>query len=516
MTLPVETSPLPSTNALRDFLRVTALAAFIYIVYALGMLFFNHGHFSLPVFGWAIIAILSTVLYLVIIGVVIRLLTKPGLTAGQEGVFLFLSLLLFLALNPVVWQVASQLRQGVSLMALWSALEVANVESWPLIMLGAVTPLFLIFSGVFFGRLVSRMIREMAILLPVALVAALIDFWGVYWGVVATMSENAPVAVSSVGSASTVAASVPEQALTQASGTLSYLVQLAPPDAIGIGDFVFFAFFLACAYRLGFSAARTMWGVIGGLFVACAIMALDGQTLFGHDIEIAYLPGLVFISAGIILANLRAWKLTRHEWLMTLLVVAVLAVPIGYSITRQWLDKPRDTTLSFSMSNIPDPPLTVRLLQRLREEERPRPAEVRALAVVYLYACDGDTSTLQQYQMLALGLAGKVSLRNSRQYAFVGQLRPQKNGALSWQFGQRTTSPPDSVLKRLKAKEGEEVTALRNAKSVPVDAHRLLDHVDAYRAELPKNARFFVIYLLPDGGELRDETGALVRALPYK
>lgn len=510
-----DTAVIQAPSATGAFFRALAIAGAIYLVYSLGMLFFNRANISLPSFGWAAVAIISTLAYLLMIGVVIRLLSRPGLTARQEVCYMLLSLLLFLALNPVVWQLVSQLMNGAALSTLWESLESPLPDSLPLIILGTITPLLLILTGVFSGRLLARMIKEISILVPVAIVAAMIDFWGVYWGVVATMSENAPVAVSSIGSASTVAASVPEETMVQATGAMRFLVQLAPPDSIGIGDFLFFAFFLACAFRLGFSAARTMWGLVVGLLLACTVMALDGQRIFGHDLVIAYLPGLVFISGGILVANIGSWKLTKKEWLMTLLLVVILAVPISMSITRSVLDKPRDSSASYQLPIKSAQSLGFRLQQKILKESPQQPKQVKILAEVYLFAIDGENITVQQYQMLALALSKKVSLRNSWQYTFHGKVQKAKDGKVNWLIGEQGSAPPTTVLQRLKAPEGKEITTLSNAPSLPRNADKLLDNIAELRPLLAPDARAFLLYFYPKEAELRDEKGELVKKLPY-
>ena len=177
------TTPAPFSPAL-------AMATALYLVYTLGMLFFNRANITLPSIGWAVVAITSTFAYLLMIGVVIRLLARPLLSTRQEVSFMLLSLLLFLALNPIVWQLVRQLINGAPLASLWNMLESPPAESLPLIILAAITPLFLILTGLFSGRLLARMIKEISILVPVAIIAAMVDFWGVYWGVVATIERK--------------------------------------------------------------------------------------------------------------------------------------------------------------------------------------------------------------------------------------------------------------------------------------------------------------------------------------
>ncbi len=195
------------------------------------------------------------------------------------------------------------------------------------ILLQILVPFLLILTGAFFGQIIARLIRERALLVPVGIIAGLVDFWGVFWGPVGNWSASSPVAVTKMASAASAAVMVPNNVVVP--HQLEMLVRIAPPSSIGIGDFVFLAMFLTCAYRLDFSPKRTMWGIFCGMLLCSVVMALNGMRLFPIDLN--YLPGLVFIAGGVLLANIRSWQLSRQEWLMTLALVGVLLLCIGYS-----------------------------------------------------------------------------------------------------------------------------------------------------------------------------------------
>jgi len=151
--------------------------------------------------------------------------------------------------------------------------------------------LALILWATFLGRLISRVIREGKLLLPVALVASLADIITVFWGVVAHITETAP----------------------EVAQAFSASAPLAPPpgipapilSAIGIGDFLFLAVFLAVALRYSMQTARTLWATL--------VLTLVAPFAFFIWPDAPGLPGLPFISAAVLWANWRHLEFTREE-----------------------------------------------------------------------------------------------------------------------------------------------------------------------------------------------------------
>lgn len=149
----------------------------------------------------------------------------------------------------------------------------------------------LIVWAAFLGRLVSRVIREGKLILPVAVVASVADIFTVFWGVVAHVTETAPE-VAETFSASAPVAPPPEVAVPILS-------------AVGIGDFLFLALFLAVTLRYSMQPAKTMWATFAVMLVAPAAFYLAPDA--------PGMPGLPFISAAALWANWPYLRFTREE-----------------------------------------------------------------------------------------------------------------------------------------------------------------------------------------------------------
>jgi len=175
--------------------------------------------------------------------------------------------------------------------------------------------LALILWATFLGRLVSRVIREGKLLLPVAAVASVADFITVLWGPVATVSEKAPE-VAQAFSASTPIAPPP--------GVAAPILA-----AVGLGDFLFLAMFLAVALRYAMNATGTMWATWGVMLIAPAAFFVWP--------EAEGVPGLPFISVAVVAVNWRHMKFTREErraLLFTGILVAAVALGVWAVVIR--------------------------------------------------------------------------------------------------------------------------------------------------------------------------------------
>jgi hypothetical protein len=171
----------------------------------------------------------------------------------------------------------------------------------------------LVIAAVFAGRLVSRMLREPSILVPVAVVAAAVDFWGVYWGFVAHVSKVAPKVAQSFS------APVPQIA--------NMPVQVPMVGAVGIGDFLFLALFVAALYRLGLSLKRTFWALVIALTAGPTLAFVISRFVFHYELKA--LPGLPFIGLAVLAANWRQVRPSREERVALLYAAATVAAVIG-------------------------------------------------------------------------------------------------------------------------------------------------------------------------------------------
>lgn len=192
---------------------------------------------------------------------------------------------------------------SVIALRLGPAVEVAGTLAGAGLVLGfkrlglpAVGDYFIVVSASLFGSLVARLIRERNLLLPVTVVAGAVDIWGVYWGFVAHVAKTAPKVLEHFSS------SVPT--------VQGVNLPIAPLAAMGIGDFLFAALYLAAVWRLGMATRRTAWGVF--IAVLLSPLAFVIVPLFTHH-DLQALPGLPFIGAGVIVANWRQFSLSREE-----------------------------------------------------------------------------------------------------------------------------------------------------------------------------------------------------------
>ncbi|MHB9133808.1 MAG: A22B family peptidase [Armatimonadota bacterium] len=509
--------------------RSAVFGTVLYLTFYAGMTLFNASPPKLPWQAWAFIAPITTIVYLLILVYTMRFICRLILTARQETALMFASLALFLVLNPYVRFAVGQLLAGKSLAAAFGQLSRVPID-WVFTL---IVPFLLALTGIFFGQLVSRLIREKAILLPVLIIAALIDFWGVYWGFVSNMSEKLPDVVNTIGSAATAAASVPEEVRTQVPQSLSIFGNIAPPSNIGIGDFVFLALYLTCAYRLGFSAKRTMWGAFWGLLLASLIMALDGQmvhtTLFGHlihfTIQISYLPGLVFICGGVLIANLREWKLSREEWVMTGVLVSILAALIGTSIVRTKLDekakladaernRPRIINTTYILPEMPLKGAVTAALQRIGKGAK-TPVTVLPLTARFQYRIEHGRAKPVRWLMLALDRVESNKETNVHEY--IVDARPVQ-GKPGWSITMSTISPPQNAYQFISFNKKEQLdrnAILMSAIGYPTSALALLDHTGDYVDLVGPESPAFLLVLEPNKAVIANAKGKKVKVLAY-
>lgn len=505
----VET-PVPAPRE-KSIYRALLTAIMLYLAYTVPLVLYNYyvdrHNLAVPPILLVLVVVLSTLGYLAIILLMIRALAQPMLSVRQEIFLGIASLLIFLGINPLVWQAIGAFWQGKNLWEVFASLT----ASAPNLLLDHALPLFLILTGVFAGRLLARLIGEKALLVPVGIIAALIDFWGVYWGFVGQWTKVLPNVVSGLGSATTVAARIPEATAQHLHGVVAVLSKITPPGTIGIGDFVFLTFFLACAIRLGFSVKRTMIGLFTGLLLAAAIMAFDGTTLFGHEMTITYLPGLVFICAGVLLANIRSWKLSRQEWAMTGLLIAFLSIFITISIIKAEQGKPFIRNRYYTLPLQPDQEVLKVAESRLHQDAR-KGEEVLVCDARMFYQQAPSGLRLVQWQLLALGRLKTSTETNTREYLVMGILPANRT---EWRIKQVTAMPPEHVLQALLSQRSTDPRqVIRQAKPLPGAAFDLMQQMPLYSAEA-KGKKGLFLWLHQSEGEILDAEGRQVTMLPY-
>lgn len=483
--------------------------AALYLIYFIAITAFNTLHPQLPYLVFLLISVASTVGYLLVLLYSIRQICRLQLSSRMETVLLLLTVILFLVTNPTVQKIAGLLVEGKTLTEVLGSLTTPDTH----IVLSIIAPFLLILTGIFFGQIVARLIRERAILVPVAIIAGLIDFWGVYWGPVSIMSAEAPVAVSGLATAATTAATMPESVKQQLPEALRVFANITPPDNIGIGDFVFLAFFFTCAYRLGFSARRTMWGLFAGLLLACVVIAFDGQTVFGREISIQYLPGLVFICSGVLLGNLGSWRLSRQEWVMTLVPVGVLVAIISVFIVRAELSRPQSEDFRFTVTAVAAEDIVARTIKRLSSIENASP---NMLPVFAQFDVENNATGMHiaHWQLLALGYGPDRAMRTTYEFVAEGVLMPETQH--DWALIVSRSTPPENLLMLVKKDEApvrEQLRALTRMKAIPEEAYAALGQLQAELAKT-STAGGYTIQISADGVLVADLAGQIIKTYP--
>jgi hypothetical protein len=266
------------------------------------------GHLASEVALAVSITIVSGV---VLLFAVLLVLSICRLRLGPVGevAAIILTLVAFALVRPSVIAFAARwVGAGAAGLAIAKAVPVLPGQS----LLGNVV--LIVWAG-FLGRLVSRIIREGKLLLPVTIVAALMDIFTVFWGVVAHVQEKAPEVAQAFSASAPV--EVPE-------GVWAPILA-----AVGIGDFLFLAVFLAVTIRFGMRSVKTLWAAFAVMLVApLAFTIIPSAT---------GLPGLPFLAAAALWANRGLWEFTAEERKamgLAAVIVAVLAVGLWFTLHR--------------------------------------------------------------------------------------------------------------------------------------------------------------------------------------
>ncbi len=165
-------------------------------------------------------------------------------------------------------------------------------------LLAALADVALITLGAGIGCSVAHLIRDRNILLPAGVFAAFADYFMVRYGTVhhALQTEGG------------------RQVVQAMSATLPAVHTSLSPVTMGMADFVFLAFFFACAARFRMNFHATF----------LTLTALLAALLFGIRWLSAF-PAVAPMALGFVLVNLRHFRLTRAEIHATALVFILMA-----------------------------------------------------------------------------------------------------------------------------------------------------------------------------------------------
>jgi hypothetical protein len=180
--------------------------------------------------------------------------------------------------------------------------RISMAHSWPIDLWQTAGDLGLICLGAGIGAGVAAMIRDRNILLPAGVFAAFADFFMVKYGTVRHALHSAHG----------------RQALSAMSAHVAAVHPSLPAATMGMADFVFLAFFFACAGRFGMNARGTFW----------LLAALLSVLLFSIQWLGAF-PAVLPMALGFVLVNLRYFKLSRAEIHATLIVFCLMAVLVA-------------------------------------------------------------------------------------------------------------------------------------------------------------------------------------------
>jgi hypothetical protein len=266
------------------------------------------GHLASPLAAGLGITIVAAAVLLFAVLLVLSI-CRLGMGTAPEVAAVILALVVFALVRPsviaFVWRwfgaAAAGARIAASMPQLPGQFLLGNL-------------VLIVWAG-FLGRLVSRIIREGKLLLPVTVVAALMDIFTVFWGVVAHVQQKAPEVAQAFSASAPV--EVPE-------GVWAPILA-----AVGIGDFLFLAVFLAVTIRFSMRPVRTAW--------AAFVVMLVAPLAFNLIPSATGLPGLPFLAAAALWANRGQWDFTPEERRalgIAALVVAVLAAGLWLALHR--------------------------------------------------------------------------------------------------------------------------------------------------------------------------------------
>jgi hypothetical protein len=221
----------------------------------------------------------------------------------RRGLFVFAGCLVGIAIVTAAIVLGPVSRTG----RIPTARETAAILGFYYGPLRIVHSLLVMFLATLVGVLVAPRVKDKNLLLPVVIFAAFIDPWTVLYGPVATVLRRAPEITRAV--------SVP----IPHAGTGAFI----PSTMIGPGDFLFVALVFAAVHRLKMNESRSFW------FVSSAMIA--GMLLVAFDV-LPYLPALIALAIGVIVAHRKEFKLSRDEKVSVAVVACILTatLPLGW------------------------------------------------------------------------------------------------------------------------------------------------------------------------------------------
>lgn len=167
------------------------------------------------------------------------------------------------------------------------------------------------------GATIAGLLREAKLIPPIAVTLALIDWVGVNYGIVAQWLARRPDIVAHMAQAIPVAGS--------AAGAPAAAPQILM--TVGLGDWVFMAFFFAAAARFELNRRATLYAILTLALVGLGVVLAAGVDL----------PGLPLIGGAAILCNLKHFRYTRQEQFALLygaLFLAALAAAYYFGSVR--------------------------------------------------------------------------------------------------------------------------------------------------------------------------------------
>lgn len=179
------------------------------------------------------------------------------------------------------------------------------------------------------GILIAMMLRDKNLLLPICIVLATVDIIAVL----------APIG--------TVKRAMESETGRVAFEIISFKVpqfgSATPAAHIGPADFLFLAMFFTAIHRFGMRSRETLIAIIPGLLIYLGIVLFFGQfSVFG--IPLRALPALVPIGLIVIVMNLREFRLSREEKIMTwtLFGLCIVAIWASFALTKsQPIERPK-------------------------------------------------------------------------------------------------------------------------------------------------------------------------------
>ena len=163
-----------------------------------------------------------------------------------------------------------------------------------------------------FGSLLSFIVKEKNLLVPVMICCAFIDIWTCTVGFVSKALAKAPEIVGGVSTG-----------VAMVGGKHHGLPNLA---TIGPGDFIFASLVFAITHRLGLQSKRTFWVMFGLLTVGMLLIVFQ---------VLPFLPALVCVATGTIIANFKEFHLNKQEIISCFVVFFVLtAILVGFKLLK--------------------------------------------------------------------------------------------------------------------------------------------------------------------------------------